>query len=426
MGCVVLVTGVVTGVAPGLAMGSARVVAGVAPGVALDVALGSTNGAVAVVFRSMNWQSMISRRGYTVLVTMACWAGCIHAAPAAPVADPPLETPRAIKVGVLNAEPFAIPDTAMKWTGYAVVMFEASSIHARVVPEFREYASADALIDAVASGEVDAGVGNTLVTSERLERVDFSQPFLDAGLRVMVPSEKTSSFFRVIDGLVEGGHARVLAWCVIGALGLTVAVSLLLRRFDREFTPHLHEGLAESFYHVVSVALTGKTSYKGGVVPPWVGRVVAAIWLLFGLATVAYLTSMVTSVMTVDVLHRQISGPKDLRGKTIGIVAEIGGDTYCSEQKLDVVRFKTLEAAAQAMMEHQIDAVVGDASILEYYDLKHPDVKVNVVGELVQRRHFGFAFHRDGTNLREKFDIAILALRENGTLDQIRQRWFGY
>ena len=299
---------------------------------------------------------MTSRRGYTVLVAMACWAGCIQAAPAAPIADPPLEAPRAIKVGVLSTEPFAIPDTAMKWTGYAVVMFEASSIHARVVPEFREYASANALIDAVASGEVDAGVGNTLVTSERLERVDFSQPFLDAGLRVMVPSEKSSSFFRVIDGLVEGGHARMLAWCFAGALGLTIAVSLLLRRFDRDFTPHLHEGLAESFHHVVSVAVTGKTSYKGGVVPPWIGRIVAAIWLLFGLATVAYLTSTVTSVMTVDVLHRQINGPKDLRGKTIGIVAEIGGDTYCSEQKLDVVRFKTLEAAAQAIMEHQIDA----------------------------------------------------------------------
>ena len=349
---------------------------------------GSANGVGAVVFRSMNWQSMTFRRGYTVLVAMACWAGCIQAAPAAPIADPPLEAPRAIKVGVLSTEPFAIPDTAMKWTGYAVVMFEASSIHARVVPEFREYASANALIDAVASGEVDAGVGNTLVTSERLERVDFSQPFLDAGLRVMVPSEKSSSFFRVIDGLVEGGHARMLAWCFAGALGLTIAVSLLLRRFDRDFTPHLHEGIAE--------------------------------------ATVAYLTSTVTSVMTVDVLHRQINGPKDLRGKTVGIVAETGGDTYCSEQKLDVVRFKTLEAAAQAVIEHQIDAVVGDASILEYYELKHADVKVNVVGELFQRRHFGFSFHRDGTNLRQKFDIAIVALRENGTLDQIRQRWFGY
>jgi ABC-type amino acid transport substrate-binding protein len=394
--------------------------------VGAGVAPGSANGAGAVAFRSMNWQSMISRRGYTVLVAMACWAGCIHAAPAAPIADPPLDTPRAIKVGVLNTEPFAIPDTAMKWTGYAVVMFEASSIHARVVPEFREYASADALIDAVASGEVDAGVGNTLVTSERLERVDFSQPFLDAGLRVMVSSQKSSSFFRVIDGLIEGGHARVLAWCLAGALGLTVVVSLLLRRFDREFTPHLHEGLAESFHHVVSVAVTGKTSYKGGVVPPWIGRIVAAIWLLFGLATVAYLTSTVTSVMTADVLHRQINGPNDLRGKTIGIVAASGGDTYCSEQKLDIVRFSTLEAAVQAMSERHVDAVVGDASILEYYDLKHPEAKIAVVGELFQRRHFGFAFHRDGTNLREKFDIAILALRENGTLDQIRQRWFGH
>ena len=406
-GSVVLVKGVVTGIAPGIAPASA-------------------NGAGAVVFRSMNWRSMTSRRGYTLLVAIACWAGCLHAAVAVPLADPPLETPRAIKVGVLNTEPFAIPDTAMKWTGYAVVMFEASSIHARVVPEFREYPSADALIDAVASGEVDAGVGNTLVTSERLERVDFSQPFLDAGLRVMVSSEKSSSFFRLIDGLVEGGHARLLLWCLVGALGVTVGVSLLLRRFDREFTPHLHEGLAESFHHVVSVAVTGKTNYKGGVVPPWIGRIVAAIWLLFGLATVAYLTSTVTSVMTADVMHRQINGPSDLRGKTVGIVDQSGGDTYCSEQKLDVVRFKNVADAVQAMSEHRVDAVVGDASILEYYDLKHPEVKIAVVGELFQRRHFGFAFHRDGTNLREKFDIAIVALRENGTLDQIRQRWFGH
>ena len=76
---------------------------------------------------------MTSRSGYTLLVAIACWAGGLHTAAAVPLVDPPLETPRAITVGVLNTEPFAIPDTAMKWTGYAVVMFEASSIHARVV-----------------------------------------------------------------------------------------------------------------------------------------------------------------------------------------------------------------------------------------------------------------------------------------------------
>lgn len=86
----------------------------------------------------MNWRSMTSQRGCTLLLAVVCWAGAMHTDAASPLADPPLETPRAIIVGVLNTEPFAIPDTAMKWTGYAVVMFEASSIHARVVPEFRE------------------------------------------------------------------------------------------------------------------------------------------------------------------------------------------------------------------------------------------------------------------------------------------------
>ena len=385
-----------------------------------------TDSAVAVVFRSMNLLSMAYRHVFAYLAMGVCLICAAHAAQGMPIGDPPLEAPRAIKVGVVAAEPFTIPDTAMKWTGYAVVMFEASSIHARVLPEFREYPSVNALIDAVASGEVDAGVGNTLVTSEALKRVDFSQPFLDAGLRVMVSSDGSNSMSRLFDGLVDGGHIRALAWGGAALIVLTFLVLVTLRRLDRDFTPHLHEGLAESLHHVVSVAVTGKTTYKGGVVPPWVGRLIAAGWLLFGVATVAYLTSSVTSVMTTNTMHRQVHGPADLPGKTVGTVEGGGGDLYCSEHKLNVVRFPTLDAAAKALAEQRVDAVVDDGATLEYYDLKHADVSVAVVGELFQRRHFGFAFHRDNTDLREKFDIAILALRENGTLDQIRQRWFGH
>ena len=369
----------------------------------------------------MNWRHLC------VLLIAMVYAVCpLRIAQASLDAESLPDPAREIKVGVFGVAPFSIPDTAMTWTGYAVVMFEAASIHARVIPEFQEFTTMNALLDAVASGQVDAGVGNILVTSERLEQVDFSQPILDAGLRVMVSSDHQNSISRLLTGLLDGGHIHAMVYGSLALLAFTVLVLVALRRLDREFTPHWHEGFAESLHHVVSVAVTGKTTYKGGIVPPWVGRIIAATWLLFGVATVAYLTSSVTSVMTTNALHGQIHGPADLVGKTVGVLSGTGGETYCSEQKINIVQFPTMEAAAQALTERRVDAIVANGSTLEYYDLKHADVAVMVVGELFQRRHFAFAFHRDSSNLRQKFDIAILALRENETLEQIRRHWFGH
>lgn len=334
--------------------------------------------------------------------------------------------PRIVRVGVYEEPPFAEPDAVLKWKGFAVVIFEASAIQLQMIPEFRQYANIDELMSAVEKGEVEVGIGNTMVTSKRLGQVDFSQPILDGGLRVMVPSDRTHTLRRLWNGLVEDGHVQVLFWALVGMLVLSAVVMAVLRRLDQEFSKHWHEGFAEAMYHVVSVMMTGKTSYKGKLGPAWLGRVIASVWLIFGVASVAYFTSSITSVMTADTMSDAVHGPKDLPGRTVGVLTGSVGARYCAEHGIDVVTYDTLDAAARALADRVTDAVVSDAQSLEYYDVSHPQVNVAVVGEMFERRHYAFPINRAAEDLRRRIDVVLVGLREDGMLEQIRRRSFGH
>lgn len=354
-------------------------------------------------------------------------------APAATRGGPPGATatvpefaPRTVRVAVFPDAPFAMREASGRWDGFAVMLLEAAATPAHLVLEFHECASLDELFAEVGAGKADIGIGNTLVTSARLERVDFTQPILEGGLEVMVPSNHSHTISALWDGLVDNGHVRVVSWGVLVTVVLSVVIVLVLRRLDPEFSPHLHEGFAESLYHVVSITMTGKTSYKGKLAPGWVGKIVAALWLVFGVGSVAYLTSGLASVMTANTMSFRINGPRDLRGKTVGTLKGSAGERYCALHGLDVVQFSSVDAAAVALAAKQCDAVVADAQSLEYFDTSHPEVAVAVVGELFERCHYAFAVHSGDDDLLRRLNIAIVSLREDGAIDRVRGRWFGH
>ncbi len=365
-------------------------------------------------------QTLVAAAGIACVLALAAGTGAQSPPPATPA-----PAARTVRVAVFAEAPFAVHDASGRWGGYAITLLDAAAADAKLVLDVRPCATLREVFEGVASGAADIGVGNTLVTSERLGSVDFSQPILDGGLRVMVPSDRSLSPSRIMAGLWADGHVHVVLGGAVVTLAVAVVLLAVLRRVDREFTRHWHEGFAESLYHVVSVVMTGRTSYKGQIAPSWVGKIVAALWLVFGVASVAYLTSSLTSVMTAEAASARIAGPQDLHGRTVGTLQGSVGDRYCAEHSLDVVRFSTVEQAASALVAKQVDAVVADAQTLEYYDTSHPEVPVTVVGEVFERRHYAYPMRRGDDDLRLRMDRAIVSLREDGAMDRIRARWFG-
>jgi ABC-type amino acid transport substrate-binding protein len=168
--------------------------------------------------------------------------------------------------------------------------------------------------------------------------------------------------------------------------------------------------------------MTGRISRKN--LFGWIGRVWAAIWMVCGIAVVAYVTSSVTSVMTAVAIGQGITSLADLPGKTVGVFAGSVAESYVSEMGIASRPYPDMDAAVAEMKAGRVDAIVGDAPVLEYYAHSRPEQKVTVVGNIFHPDKYGFAFPR-GSDLAQPATLQILGLHEAGTIAKLRVKYFG-
>ena len=341
--------------------------------------------------------------------------------PSSLLAQDAVTTPQVMKVGVYVSPPFVIAE-GNSYTGMAVELWERIALRVGVVPEYQEFENYAALVAAVADGTVEAGVTNLTVTERRAQLLDFTHPWFDAGLRVMVHSNPQSTLGDIVTGLGDAGHLANYAWLAFVILLATIGLTLFDRRFDPDFPSRWREGLAESLYHVMSLATSGRTSRKN--LFGWIGRIWQAVWMVIGIAIIAYITSSITSVMTASHLNNQISSVADLQGKIIGVRAGSVAEDYMNATFVNTMPFNHIEEATQALLNGEISAIVGDKPVLEYYAHTHPDLPLDVVGNTFHPDKYAFAF-KPGSPFRKPVSVAIIALEENGEIEKLRTEYFG-
>jgi len=80
--------------------------------------------------------------------------------------------------------------------------------------------------------------------------------------------------------------------------------------------------------------------------------------------------------------------------------------------------------ARELREELAIDAIVGDAPMLEHHVHIHPEQELTVVGKIFHPDKYGFAFPRD-SDLVRPVTLQILDLHEDGTIEKLRSTYFG-
>ena len=352
-----------------------------------------------------------------VLLAVSVLLGNGQSTPPAPVAPT-----RELVVGILIQPPFVEKISPTIYTGFAIDMWEEMAELTETHFTYREYSSAQDILKAVSESSIDVAVGDLTVTGARLKNMEFCQPYYLGGLRIMVNEDRTTSFVRLFDGLHSTGNLEIAGYAFIGMVVATLVVTMTLRRLDPLFSRNWHSGLAESFYHVVSVAMTGKTSYKGATGAG--AKIMAAVWIVCGVAIVAYITSSVTSVMTANRMRDEISGPGDLGGKSIGVITGTPSADFARAQGWETQGFNSLSATVDALVEHEIQAIVYDAPVLAYYDRAHPELPLTEVGPMFDLQRYAFALPH-GSPYRIPFNIAMLNLEESKFVEKLRARYFG-
>jgi polar amino acid transport system substrate-binding protein len=333
------------------------------------------------------------------------------------------ETPaRAVNVGVYVSPPFAVAENN-SYDGMAIDLWEVVAGNLDLATHYVAYPTFRELVDATRNGEIDAAVTNLTITHDRAETISFTQPWYDAGLRILVADEGSAGFWSVVSGLNDAGHLRAYGWLLAVIIAATIGFTLFDRKFDPDFPRRWREGIAESFHHVISIAAAGKAGARKNLFG-WVGRLWQAIWVIVGVGVIAYITSSVTSVMTAVSIERGIHSLADLPGKTVGVFTGSVAEDFVTELGIASRSYPDIDTAAGAMKAGNIDAIVGDAPILEHFAHNKPQENVTVVGNIFHPDKYGFAFPHD-SELTQPVTLQILQLIEDGTVEELRNRYFG-
>jgi polar amino acid transport system substrate-binding protein len=128
-------------------------------------------------------------------------------------------------------------------------------------------------------------------------------------------------------------------------------------------------------------------------------------------------------IITVRIDNTEIASKHDLSGKVAG--AQIGTTGSFEIEKIGGATLKTYDdigLAYQDLINGQIDAVVADNPLALGYVGENPD-KLKAVGEVFTDENYGIAVCKTKTDLLEKINEGLKAVKAEGLIEQLVEKW---
>ena len=317
----------------------------------------------------------------------------------------------------------AIEWTGPQPTGVMIDIWEDLGGRLGRSSEFVKVPTFAALVEMARTGKADVALGPLAITEEREKLFDLTHPIAHSGLRIAVRQKNNSGFLDALGSLVS--------WDLLALLGLVLGLALLsghlLWWFERgenakSFPREYPRGVWESIWWIASTIVSGGCDDKH--VDSVLGRAIAYAWMVGGIVLVAALTSMLTATMTAERVTGTIHGVRDLAGRTVACQeSAVSGDSVRRRGGI-VQEFNSMNEALDALALGMVDAVVGENQQMMYLVNQPNRRNIRLVGPIFDSFDYGIGLPA-GSQLREELNTAILRMREDGTLDRIKEEWFG-
>ena len=129
----------------------------------------------------------------------------------------------------------------------------------------------------------------------------------------------------------------------------------------------------------------------------------------------------------VPIDNDDIKGLEDLDGKTVATRLGTTSGAYLREHVpgAKINEYEQMDQVYLAVENGSADAVMYDLPNIEYYISTSGDGSLKVVGELYQAEDYGIGITKGNEDLVAAINDALATLRENGTYDEIYNKWFG-
>jgi ABC-type amino acid transport substrate-binding protein len=329
---------------------------------------------------------------------------------------------RQLVVGTKEAPPFAMKAADGTWTGISIDLWREIADKLGMKFRYVEEPSVQDLIDATSRGELDLSVAAITITAERERSVDFSQPFYDTGLGIAVSVQSVSVWHEIVKTMISFGFLQAAGALIGISLAVGALVWLFEHRHNDDFGGGAAKGLGASIWWSAEAMTQASTGHRGP--KTLAGRILAIIWMVVSIITIAVFTASVTSALTTRQIRGLVNGVEDLPTVRVGTVAGSATVGFLNGERIKHRSFETLQEGFKALVAGSIDAFVYDKPLLSWMAEQQFSSSVQVLDTVFDPQNYGIAMPA-GSDYRKAIDVAILEAVHDENWKQILFRYLG-
>lgn len=315
-------------------------------------------------------------------------------------------------------------------SGYSIDMFEAAvkKLPYALRYEYIPYdcaVSYDLLVSQVFYKKFDAAVGDVTIIANRTRYVDFTMPYTESGVSMLVLSKSDDEPTTWIFLQPLAKDLWIATMIFIFFTGLVVWV--IERPINRDFQGSKWKQCITAFYFAFSTL----TFSHGQKIQSIQSKIVVVIWCLVLMILVQSYTASLSSMLTAERLQPSVTDLKQLlaNGDSVGHQSGSFVQSILKKLKFDDHKIKvysTQEEYAKALRmgsKHGgVSAIFDEIPYLNSFCSKYGR-EFQMVGPIDRTSGFGFVLPK-GSPLVPDLSEAILSLTEEPERLKIEKTWF--
>ncbi|KAL5224476.1 hypothetical protein ABZP36_011115 [Zizania latifolia] len=322
--------------------------------------------------------------------------------------------------------------TEQSVSGYCIDVFEAivKKLPHHLPYEFVVFNDTyDLLVRNVSAGIYDAAVGDITITSERASLVDFTMPYTESGVSLLVLTENDS------ESTIEWIFLKPLTWELwVATVLFFLFTALVIWMIERPRNLEYQGPSSKQFCTALYFSFSTLTFSHSPIIKSPLSKLVVVIWCFVVLVLVQSYTASLSSILTAKRLRPAVTDLEQLLFdggyvgyQDISFVRSLLIKHGFSETRLRPYRKKQeyAEALRKGSKNGGVSAIVEEIPYITSF-LSDPQYKEDfqMLNRIYKTPGFGFVFH-NGFPLVHNLSTAILDLTGGDEGLRMEAKWFG-
>ncbi|CAB4269248.1 unnamed protein product [Prunus armeniaca] len=307
------------------------------------------------------------------------------------------------------------------FTGFCIDVFEAAirGLPYEVKYDFVPFAtgtnaSYNDLVHQVILQKFDAVAGDTTITSERSQYVDFTIPYTDLGVGMLVPNENEDMWIFL---------KPLSADLWITSAGFFILTGFVVWVIERSVNPEFQGTPSQQIGTILWFAFSTLVFAHREKLLNNLTKFVVIIWVFAVLILTSSYTATLTSIMTVNQIRLNSRGNYigyQSRSVTQGVVKNLNfkGLKPCNSVE------EYADALSRGSKNGGVSAIVDEVPYMKIFLAHYPTGYSMIKPESsTSTNGFGFVFPK-GSKLVHDMSMQIQRMREEGKLIEMEKVWF--